>query len=326
LKKEVLRLLKENKEGYISGGEMCKTLKVSRTAIWKVINKLREEGYPIESVPSKGYQLIEDHHLRSNAGLNILLEPYTYFDEGYFYASIDSTNDLLKRKSKDNYGKNIVAISKHQSKGKGRLGRTWESNEGLYMSYLLRPDIMPMEASLFTQIAAAAIVETFNEISDLEVQIKWPNDIVFKGKKICGILTELNAELNKVHYLIIGIGINLNQEFFNEDLHDIATSYKIETGKKIKITEFLEPFLNKFHFRVKKFLEEKSYKEAIEICRKHSAIIGKTVNIINGEDTRVCKVVDLTADGQLRVINEKNKEEVIFFGEVSIRGIDKNYI
>jgi len=326
LKKQVLKLLKENKEEYISGGEMCKLLNVSRTAVWKVINKLREEGYKIESVPSKGYQLIDDDQLRSDEELNILLESYTYFDQGFFYETVDSTNNVLKRKVKDNYNKNLVAVSAHQSKGKGRLGRVWESNEGLYMSYLIRPDIMPLEAAIFTQIAAAAVVKTFETISELDIKIKWPNDIVVNGKKICGILTELNAELNKVHYLIVGIGINLNQEVFNEDLQDIATSYKIETGKNLKIKDFLVPFIDLFHRLIKCFIEEKKYEEAIQICRKYSAIIGKKVNIINGDNKRSVTVLDLTKDGQLLVLNEKKEEEVVFFGEISIRGIDKDYI
>jgi BirA family biotin operon repressor/biotin-[acetyl-CoA-carboxylase] ligase len=183
LKKKVLKLLKENKEGYISGGAMSKALDVSRTAIWKVINKLRNEGYMIESVSSKGYRLIDDEQLRSDEELNILLEPYTYFDEGFFYETIDSTNNVLKRNAKDKYNKNLVAVSQGQTKGKGRLGRVWESNEGLYMSYLIRPNIMPMEASIFTQIAAAAVIETFKGISNLDVRIKWPNDVVINGKK-----------------------------------------------------------------------------------------------------------------------------------------------
>jgi len=326
LKKQVLKLLKENKEEYISGGEMCKALDVSRTAIWKVMNKLREEGYTIESVPSKGYQLIADDQLRSNEELNILLEPYTYFDQGFFYASVDSTNNVLKRKAKDYANKNLVAVSQHQSKGKGRLGRVWASDKGLYMSYLIRPDIMPMAAGIFTQIAAAAVVKTFEEVSDLDVEIKWPNDIIVKGKKICGILTELNAEINKIHYLVVGIGVNLNQEVFNEDLQDIATSYKIETGKNLNIKDFLEPFLNYFHSFVSVFLEENSFEKAIAICRKHSAIIGKKVKLMNGKDKRIVQVIDLTKDGQLLVLNEKKENEVVFFGEVSIRGIDKDYI
>lgn len=326
MKKEVLKLLKENKEGYLSGGEMCKALDVSRTAIWKVINKLREEGYRIESVASKGYQLIDDEELRSDEELNILLEPYKYFDEGFFYETIDSTNNVLKRKAKENFNKHLVAVSKAQSKGKGRLGRVWESKEGLYMSYLIRPDIMPMAATIFTQVAAAAVVKTFEEISDLDIKIKWPNDIVVGGKKICGILTELNAELNKVHYLIVGIGINLNQEVFNEGLQDIATSYKIETGKNLKIKDFLEPFLEIFHRLVEIFIEEKSYEEAIQICRENSAIIGKRVNVLNGNNKRMVEVIDLTEDGQLLVLNEKKEEEKVFFGEISIRGIGKKYI
>lgn len=326
MKKEVLKLLKENKEGYLSGGEMCKVLNVSRTAIWKVINKLRKEGYKIESVASKGYQLIDDEQLRSDEELNILLEPYKYFDQGFFYETIDSTNDVLKRKAKENFDKHLVAVSKAQSKGKGRLGRVWESNEGLYMSYLIRPDIMPMAASIFTQIAAAAVVMTFKEISDLDIKIKWPNDIVVNGKKICGILTELNAELNKVHYLIVGIGINLNQEVFNEDLQDIATSYKIETGKNLKIKDFFEPFIENFHNLIQLFIEERSYTEAIRICREYSAIIGKKVNVLNGNHKRTVEVLDLTEDGQLLVLNEEKEKEKVFFGEISIRGIGKDYI
>jgi len=326
LKKEVLKLLKENREGYLSGGEMSKFLDVSRTAIWKVINKLREEGYKIESVASKGYRLIDDEEIRSDEEVNILLEPYKYFDEGFFYETIDSTNDVLKRKAGERNSKNLVAISKVQSKGKGRLGRVWESNQGLYMSYLIRPDIMPMAAAIFTQIAAAAVVKTFKEISDLDIKIKWPNDIVVNGKKICGILTELNAELNKVNYLIVGIGINLNQEVFNESLQDIATSYKIETGKNLKINDFLAPFIKNFHGLISAFIEEKSYKEAIRICREYSAIIGKKVNILNGDNKRTVEVLDLTEDGQLLVLNENQNEERVFFGEISIRGIGKDYI
>ncbi len=326
MKKQVLRLLKEKKEGYLSGGAMCKELDVSRTAIWKVINKLREEGYKIESVPSKGYQLIDDEQLRSHEELNILLEPYIHFDQGFFYNTIDSTNNVLKRKAEVWDNKNLVAVSKHQSEGKGRLGRVWESTEGLYMSYLIRPDIMPGEAAIFTQIAAAAVVKTFKELSDLDIKIKWPNDIVVNGKKICGILTELNAELNKIHYLVVGIGINLNQEVFNEDLQDIATSYKIETGKNLSIKDFLEPFMNIFHGLLRVFIEEGSFENAIHVCREYSAIIGKKVNLINGKNRRRVTVIDLTKDGQLLVLNEKKEEEKVFFGEVSIRGIDKDYI
>ena len=326
MKKDVLRLLKENSEGYLSGGEMSRLLDVSRTAIWKVINKLREEGYKIESVSSKGYRLIADDQLHSDDEVSILLEPYKYFDEGFFYESIDSTNDVLKRKAKERCTKNLVAISKEQTMGKGRLGRVWESKQGLYMSYLIRPDIMPMAASIFTQIAAAAVVKTFKEISDLDIRIRWPNDIVVNGKKICGILTELNAELNKVHYLIVGIGINLNQEVFNESLQDIATSYKIETGKNLKIKDYLEPFLKNFHSLVSTFMEKRDYKEAIQICREYSAVIGRKVNILNGDNKRTVEVLDLTEDGQLLVLNENKIEEKVFFGEISIRGIGKDYI
>jgi BirA family biotin operon repressor/biotin-[acetyl-CoA-carboxylase] ligase len=190
----------------------------------------------------------------------------------------------------------------------------------------LRPDISPIDAPLFTQIGAAAVIETFNSISDIDVKIKWPNDVVINGKKICGILTELNAELNKVNFIVLGIGINLNQINFDDELKDIATSYKIETGEGITLKKFLCVFLEKFNKLLIDFLVNKNIDSTLNICREKSVIIGKEVNVINNGNIRKVNVIGINDKGQLVVINEEGNEEAIFYGEVSIRGIDKLYI
>jgi BirA family biotin operon repressor/biotin-[acetyl-CoA-carboxylase] ligase len=326
MKKRILKLLKINKDIYLSGTKISEKLNVSRTAIWKVINRLKEEGYKIESVSSKGYKLIENKEILNDSELSLIIEKYDFLDKSFYYKEIDSTNDVLK-KAANKYGyENLLAISEKQNKGKGRLGRVWQSDDGLYMSYLLRPDISPIDAPLFTQIGAAAVIETFNEISDIDVKIKWPNDIVINGKKICGILTELNAELNKVNFIVLGIGVNLNQIEFNDELKDIATSYKIETGEVITLKNFLCVFLEKFNKLLMDFLVNKNINSTLNICREKSVIIGKEVNIINNGNIRKVKVIGINDKGQLVVINEEGNEEAIFYGEVSIRGIDKLYI
>lgn len=326
MKKEVLKLLKNNQDKYFSGVKISEKLNVSRTAIWKVINKLKDEGYQIESVSSKGYRLIEKKDILNEEELAIMIDEYDFLHKSFYAKEIDSTNDFIKLEADKYKDLNMVSVSEKQLKGKGRLGRTWESNNGLYMSYLLRPNILPIEAPLFTQIGAAAVVLTFKELSNMDVKIKWPNDIVVDGKKICGILTELNAELNKVNYLVLGIGINLNQDSFNEELKEIATSYKIETGEILKPKRFLSVFLEKFDKLLKAFLEEKNISNTLDICREYSAIIGKEVNVIHNENIRKVKVKDINDKGQLIVINDSGKEEVIFYGEISIRGINKKYI
>lgn len=325
MKKEVLRFLKENQGEYFSGEKISEALGVSRTAIWKKIKKLKEEGYNIESISSKGYKLIESEDVLNNEEILLLTDEYNWIDKVYYFDTIDSTNDELKRRAFEEKG-NLVAISKEQTKGRGRLGRTWESKDGIYMSYLIRPEILPENASLFTQIGAAAMISTFKVLSDVDVKVKWPNDIVINGKKICGILTELNAELNKVNYIILGIGVNLNQEKFNEELENIATSLFIETSKKQSYKKFVEVFLKEFDILLKEFVDNNNIEISLKICRDESAVIGKEINIINGENIRQVKAIDLNEKGQLVILNENNEKEEIFYGEVSIRGIGKEYI
>ncbi|MGM0379744.1 MAG: biotin--[acetyl-CoA-carboxylase] ligase [Bacillota bacterium] len=326
MKKKVLRFLKDNTDRYYSGTKISEKLGVSRTAVWKIINKLRKSGYKIDSVSSKGYKLVSGYKDLNEEELSLIIEKYDFLDKSFYYKSIDSTNDFLKRKSDEFQNKNLLCISDIQKKGKGRLGRNWQSENGLYMSYLLRPVINPLDATLFTQIGAAAVVKTFNKLTDLEVKIKWPNDIVVNHKKICGILTEMDAELNQLNYLILGIGINLNNKKFSGELKEKATSYYLEKGKNLNKKTFLETFLKYLNNLLKDYLENGNINASLEICKKYSNVISKKVRLVNKNSERIVKVIDINEKGQLVVLNKKDEKEIIFTGEISIRGLNKKYI
>lgn len=328
MKKEVLKLLKDHQQTYFSGAKISEKLGVSRTAIWKVINKLKKEGYTIESVSSKGYRLIEDKEIVNQEEIDLIIDENNLFSKGIYLETVGSTNDYLKKVSVEYADENIMVISDEQVKGKGRLGRHWASKagEGLYMSYLLRTHLRPEKMAIMTQIVAASIVKTFEALSDVSVGIKWPNDIIVNHKKICGILTELDAELNRVHYIILGIGVNLHQKEFPEELEKKATSYYLETGKRLSRKAFIEEFLTVFTRYYTLFVEKGDLQEVLRVCTEYSVLMEKKVRLIQGNKAREVFVKGLNDQGQLVVKNEKNEEEVIFFGEISIRGIDNEYI
>jgi BirA family biotin operon repressor/biotin-[acetyl-CoA-carboxylase] ligase len=323
MRKEILRLLMESTDKYISGEELSQQFGVSRTAVWKAIKHLKEQGYNIESVSRKGYKLIEKSSELNSDELAIVIKsdqhPYYFVCE----KTVDSTSTTLKRLAAGGAPEWTVVLAEEQLEGKGRLGRNWISKEGegIYMSLLLRPDIQPYHAAKITQIAASAVTLAIREITNLPVLIKWPNDIVINGKKVCGILTEMAAELNQINYVILGIGINVNGEAVDEEIKDKATSLKLELGEEKPLDRklIIESFYRHFDTIYKGFIEEGTASYAIEICRKYSAIIGSDVQIIRRNATEDVTVLDVTDEGELLVRHQNGDQEIIISGEVSIR-------
>lgn len=323
MRKEILRLLMENTDQYISGEELSHQFGVSRTAVWKAIKHLKEQGYAIESVSKKGYKLIEKTSDLNADELAIVIKsdqhPYYFICE----KSVDSTSSALKRLANDGAREWTVILAEEQREGRGRLGRHWISKEGegIYMSLLLKPDMQPYHATKITQIAASAITLAIREITALEALIKWPNDIVIDGKKVCGILTEMAAELNQINYVILGIGINVNGDDFDNEIKEKATSLKVALGSESSLDRksILESFYKHFEQLYEQFIKEKSALHAIELCRKYSAIIGTDVQIIRRNNCEDVSVLDVTDDGELLVKHPDGTEEIIISGEVSIR-------
>ena len=209
MKSEILRLLKES-DDYISGQQMCDRFHVSRTAVWKAIEQLKKEGYEIEAVRNRGYRLLESPDIMSEAEIRSLMDTewagknIVYFDE------IDSTNNRAKELGEKDGAHGTLFVADRQVAGKGRRGRVWESPKGIsiYMTILLRPDLIPTKAPMLTLVMAQSVAEGIREVTGMETGIKWPNDIVMNGKKVCGILTEMSAQLDYINHVVIGIGIN----------------------------------------------------------------------------------------------------------------------
>lgn len=327
MRKEILKTLIENTDKYISGEDISQRFGVSRTAVWKAIKQLKEQGYEIESISRKGYKLIE----RSNEfnadelGIDIKSDHHTY----HFICkkSVDSTSSELKRRANDNADEWTIVIAEEQSDGRGRLGRHWVSKpgEGIYMSLLLKPDIQPYHAAKITQITASAVTLAIREITALPALIKWPNDIVVNGKKVCGILTEMTAELNQINYVILGIGINVNGSEFDEEIKEKATSLMKASSHQIAVDrkEILKSFYKHFDVLYRNFLSDPSTQESIDICRRYSAIIGGNVQMIRRGISQDVTVIDITNDGELLVRHTDGSEEVVISGEVSIRRGDQ---
>lgn len=325
MKKEVLETLKHNKGRFISGEELSNRLGVTRTAVWKHIHQLKEEGYRIESVSKKGYKLLEEPDVLNENALQLDLDTKMIGKRIIHLDTIDSTNTMAKKIAAEDGEEGTLVIAEEQRDGRGRLGRKWVSprGTGIWMSLILKPSIEPTEAAKITQIAAAAVALAIRKVTGCKAGIKWPNDIILEKKKVCGILTEMSAELNSVNYVIVGIGVNVNadMEAFPEDIKRTATSIKACAGKTVSRKEIVLHILMEFERLYLDFIQSKSLQKSVEICKEYSVTLGNLVKIINRDRQIIAEAVDLTEEGELVIRNQRGELEKIISGEVSVRGI-----
>lgn len=323
MKEEILKLLKEGKGAFVSGTEISKKFGVTRTAIWKYMNQIKSEGYVVESVPKHGYRLVSSPDILTGEEIKENLNTDFIGRKIVHFSSIQSTNEKAKEIAREDGNNGTVVISEEQTLGKGRLGRNFISpkGKGIWMSIILKPDIDPMKVSLLTQIAAAALNRALYSMK-IKSLIKWPNDIILNGKKVCGILTEMNCELTKVNFVVLGIGINVNVDDtdFTEEVKAKATSLKIETGKKVSRKLLVALILNNFEKMYLDFLKDDNV-YAMGICKDDSVLIGKEIRVIRNGKSKNAKAVNLSLDGSLEVKYEDDGEtENLISGEVSVRG------
>ena len=208
MKEKILEFLKQQ-EGFISGQRICDELGVSRTAVWKYMNSLKKEGYEIESVTRKGYRLLQSPDLLTREAVLSCIKKGEIPGELCCFESIDSTNEEAKRRGEAGAPDGSIYVADNQTNGKGRRGRTWlsPSGEDIFFTILLRPDLPLNSVSMLTLVAASAVAEAVDKVTGQECQIKWPNDIVLNRKKVCGILTEMNMEIDSLAYVVVGVGI-----------------------------------------------------------------------------------------------------------------------
>ena len=322
MKGEILKLLKET-DGYVSGQELCRRFGVSRTAVWKVINQLKEEGYEIEAVRNRGYALKGAGDVLSEAELLSCLKTEWAGGRTVYFDATDSTNVQAKRLAEAHAPHGTLVVSDRQDGGKGRRGRSWASPSGvgIWMSLILRPEIAPSSASMLTLAAALAVREGIQEETGLSPLIKWPNDLVLNGKKICGILTEMSTELMEIQYVITGIGINVNQREFPSEIRDTATSLSLEAERCFRRSSLIAAILKAFEKDYAAFLKTGDLSLLLEEYNACLVNRGKEVCILDpsGEYRAVAEGID--ESGSLLVTLPDGTRREIISGEVSVRGI-----
>lgn len=328
MKNKILKILDASQD-YISGEDISDKCGISRTAIWKHINTLKEEGYQIDSQPRVGYKLLK----RPDALLDI--EILTGLDtikwgkeELYTFEEIDSTNIYAKKLASTGKPEGTVVVAEEQTLGKGRLGRKWESprGKGIWLSFILRPPILPAQAPKITFVVAVGMVRALKKALNIEAKIKWPNDILINKKKVCGILTEISAEIERINYIVVGIGVNAQQniEDFPPEFRDKATSLKIASSQKVSRVKILQCILEEMEYTYNFYLN-KGFAGIINLWREYSITLGEEIKVITHEEEIFGTAIDVADDCCLLVKDESGRIHKIIAGDVSLRKANGEY-
>lgn len=322
MKAEILALLRES-DKFVSGQELCSRFGVSRTAVWKVINQLKKEGYRIEAVQNKGYHMVSSPDLLSKYELESRLNTEWLGREIVYKEVTSSTNADVRRMAEDGAKNGLLVVADGQTLGKGRRGREWESPKGtnLYFSMLLKPNFSTDKASMVTLVAAYSVAAVIRENTGLDAKIKWPNDIVVGKKKVCGILTEMSMERDYIHHIVVGIGINVNEEKFPSELEGMATSLKNEKGSIVSRANLLSDILLQFETDYATFLEAESLKPFVDEYNKMLVNKGSLVKVLDPKGEFSGIAGGIGEDGMLIVFKENGQIEKVYAGEVSVRGM-----
>lgn len=322
MKASILKELK-GRTDYISGQALAQQLDVSRTAIWKMIKQLEKEGYKIEAVPNRGYRLIGGSDIISEDELSYLMDESWLIHKVYYYEQVESTNTTAKQLAEQGAPSGSLVIAESQRAGKGRRGKGWISpkGSGIWMSLILKPDLNPLSASMLTLVAALAVSRGIDMAAGMETQIKWPNDIIFKGKKICGILTEMSSELDHIHYIVTGIGINVNITELPDELKMIATSCYLATGRQINRVELIGCIMKEMKYYYELFMIQHDLSLFLDQYHQRLANKDKEVKVIGQTEGYQGVARGITETGELLVEMEDGSIRKVISGEVSVRGI-----
>ena len=322
MKNEILRALRET-DSYVSGQELCRKLGVSRTAVWKNIRSLQEDGYEIEAVTNRGYRLAGVPDTIAEEEVASRLQTERMGRQIRYFSRIDSTNQYAKRIAEEGAPDGTLIIADEQTAGKGRSGRTWVTPpaEAIAFTLLLRPKLSPDRISMVTLVMGLAVTNAVNSLYGVSAGIKWPNDVVIKGRKLCGILTEMSAEVRQVNYIVIGVGINANLTSFPEEIREIATSLRLELGYDINRAELIARVMAEFERLYAEFEAQGDLGAVMQEYNELCLNAGSKVRVLdpNGEYTGTS--CGINSMGELLVETEDGKMQEVYAGEVSVRGI-----
>lgn len=318
---KILTALRASDSG-IAGTELSQQLGVSRAAIWARIEELRQLGYDIEASPHNGYRLISvpdvlhaDDLLSSLGATSVVGRDIRVFEQ------TTSTNDVIEKLARDNVKEGVVVFAESQTQGRGRLGRKWVSppRRGLWFSILLRPTVRPDAVTQLTIAAATALFRAIQSQTGLAPEIKWPNDMLIRGKKTAGILTELSAELDRVKYVILGVGVNVNTApaEFPPDLRKLVTSLKIETGERQDRAALAVRILRELD-RDYERIRSGQFEAVADEWEKHCSTLNQPVVIRIGDRKMQGRAESLDADGALLLRTQYGHLERVIGGDVTI--------
>ena len=316
----ILIALRRAGAGFVSGADLSQQLGVTRAAIWARIEELRKLGYDIAASPHHGYQLLDvPDVLHADDLLSLVQGNKVVGRDIRVFEQTDSTNDVVEKLARDGVKEGVVVFAEAQSKGRGRLGRKWISppRKGLWFSVLLRPDLRPQAATQLTVAAATALVRAIREQTGLAPEIKWPNDILIKGRKVAGVLTELSAELDHIKHLTLGIGVdvNLNASDFPAEFRKLATSLKLEAGRHLQRSDLAAAILRELD-RDYDRIRRQEFESVADEWQRQCVTLGRRVSIHVGARVLLGHAESLDDDGALLLRTEHGRLERIIGGDV----------
>lgn len=310
-KQIILNQFKEKPNQYISGELLSKKLNISRSAVWKNIEQLRQTGYEIDACRNKGYLLV---------GKPDLLDIELLRKKGIYYVeNVDSTNLAARRLAEEGADDFTIITAEEQSAGRGRHGRSWHSPraKGLWFTVILRPDSIPLVGiSSITLVTAAVTADYLNAIN-LPVKVKWPNDLLIKGKKTCGILTEFKGEPDRIDYLLVGIGLNVHHRTadFPDQLKTLATSLDLEGETNLNRTKLLLALAGRLRLAYELYFNE-GFSPFLPLWKKYNITLGKEVRIKQPTGVIFGRAIDLNENGALLLQDESGTVQTISYGEI----------
>lgn len=329
MKEKILSILRKT-DGYVSGQELCEQLHVSRTAVWKVIGQLKEEGYEIEAVKNRGYRIVAVPDVMTGAEIESRLHTKVMGHPCICYEETDSTNTRAKQMAEEGKPHGLLVCAEKQTGGKGRRGRAWSSppGESIYMTLLLRPQLQPAHASMLTLVMGLAAAQACNTLllrtlgeKAPKVKLKWPNDLVIDGRKLTGILTEMNSEVDFIHYLVIGTGINVNISSFPPELEETATSLYRETGRRFSRAELTALCMDYFEDAYNSFICTENLSGLCEMYNRLLVNTGREVRVLEPGNEYTGTALGINERGELLVEREDGQITAVYAGEVSVRGV-----
>lgn len=322
MKDKILKILRGS-DGFVSGQSLSEALSVSRTAIWKAIGCLREEGYAIEAVRNRGYVLKKVPDLLTRQEIHASLKTRWAAKEVECHYQLSSTNARARKLGESGGIHGLLVTAEHQTAGRGRFGRSWVDTSGanIAMSLLLRPEIKPAAASVLTLMSALSVRDAIAEETGIDTRIKWPNDIVAEGRKVCGILTEMSSDMDGIRYVVVGIGINVNNRSFPGELERSAVSLYQLSGREFYRGSLAASVMKWIEYYYEIFMETKSFAGLMDNYNRRLVNVNRGVKVHGPGEVYTGTALGINAEGELLVETADGKVKNVSSGEVSVRGI-----